>query len=135
MLDTMLRATIIFSILVFGAVALSAQDDLAQFQPMMKAAIAAGGQMRAAFTASDTAAAATAAKNEAAAFDQMVAFWQAKHADDAVKFAESARDAAKAVAAATSIADMQAAARAINPNCGGCHAAHRSGMPGSFTIK
>jgi mono/diheme cytochrome c family protein len=85
--------------------------------------------------ASDTAAAATAANNMAAGFDKMVPFWKAKNADDAVKFATTARDAAKAVAAATSIADMQAAARNVNPNCGGCHMAHRDGAPGSFSIK
>ena len=47
----MLRATITFSILALGAIALSAQDDLAQYQTMMKAAVAANGQLRAAITA------------------------------------------------------------------------------------
>ena len=131
----MLRATITFSILALGAIALSAQDDLAQYQTMMKAAVAANGQLRAAITAKDTAAAATAANNEAAAFDKIAAFWQAKGADDAVKFAQAARDAAKAAAAASTPEDMQAAAAKINPNCGGCHAAHRAGSQGNFTIK
>ena len=131
----MLRTTIIFSILALGVVGLSAQDDLAQYQTMMKAAVAANGALRAAITAKDTATAVTAANNEAAAFDKIAAFWQAKGADDAVKFAQAARDAAKAAAAATTPEDMQAAAAKINPNCGGCHAAHRAGSQGNFTIK
>jgi len=131
----MLRATIIFSVLVFSAVSLSAQDDLAQFQPIMRSVVAANGQLRTAIMGNDAAAAATAANNMAAGFDKMIPFWKAKNADDAVKFSETARDAAKAVAAATSIADMQAAARNINPNCGGCHMAHRGGAQGAFTIK
>jgi cytochrome c556 len=122
-------------VLAFGAVGLSAQDDLAQYQTMMKAAVAANGALRAAITAKDTAAGAAAATNEAAAFDKIAAFWQAKGADDALKFAQSARDAAKAAAAATTPEDMQAAAAKINPNCGGCHAAHRAGSQGNFTIK
>ena len=101
----------------------------------MKSVVAANGQLRAAIMGGDTAAAVTAANNMAAGFDQMVPFWKAKSADDAVKFAETARDAAKAVAAASSVADMQAAARNINPNCGGCHMAHRGGAQGSFSIK
>ncbi|MGD1069784.1 MAG: hypothetical protein ABSB15_06560 [Bryobacteraceae bacterium] len=131
----MLRATIIFSILIFGAAALSAQDDVAQFQPLMRAAVQASGALRAAITAKDTAAGATAANNEAAAFDKIAAFFEAKHVDDAVKFARGASDAAKAVAAATTSDDQQAAAAKINPNCGGCHAAHRAGSNGSFSIK
>jgi len=103
---------------------------------MMKAAVAANGALRAAITAKDTAAGATAANNEAAAFDKIAAFWKAKGgADDAVNFAQSARDAAKAAAAATTPEDMQAAAAKINPNCGGCHMAHRAGGGGNFSIK
>jgi mono/diheme cytochrome c family protein len=131
----MLRVTLISAVLAFGAVGLSAQDDLAQYQTMMRAAVAANGALRAAITAKDTAAGATAANNEAAAFDKIAAFWQTKGADDALKFAQSARDAAKAAAAATTPEDMQAAAAKINPNCGGCHGAHRGGSQGNFTIK
>jgi mono/diheme cytochrome c family protein len=132
----MLRATILFSVLVFGAVGLSAQDDLAQYQTMMRAAVQANGALTAAVNAKEVAAGATAGNNAAAAFDKLAAYWKAKGgADDAVTFAQAARDAAKAAADAKTPEDMQAAAAKINPNCGGCHMAHRGGSRGNFTIK
>jgi cytochrome c556 len=69
----------------------------------------------------------------------MLAFWQARKADDAIKFAQ---DGAKLVA------DLEAAAKdrdyrmvldsltALNDTCTACHMAYRTRLPdGSFEIK
>src|SRR5580700_8149026 len=72
-----------------------AQDD-AQYQTWMKSVQPTVGAIR---NAADNAAAAGDATKLADTFDKVAAFWKARNADDAVKFAETARDAAKAIAA------------------------------------
>ena len=106
-----------------------AQDD-AQYQTLMKSVPPGVGAIR---NASDDAAAAAAAAKLAETFDKMVAFWKARNADDAVKFAETDRDAAKAIAA--SPADKAANLQKIQSSCGGCHSAHREGAAPNFKIK
>lgn len=123
-----MRLTIIIaSVFAFSLAGLMAQDELAQFQTYMKGA--AGGQ-RAAMTAmkgGDAAAAKTAAKDAAENFEKIAAFFKAKGKDDAVKFAEGARDAAKAASEASSPEDVQANLMKMGPNCQGCHAQYRMG--------
>ncbi|MES1257320.1 MAG: hypothetical protein ABUS51_02775 [Acidobacteriota bacterium] len=123
----MRKATILISALAFSAFGLFAQDELAHYQTMMKAAAGANGGARAALGANDTAAVAAKAKDMSAAFDDMTAFWKAKGKDDAVKFSMAASEAAKAAAAATTIDDQKAALAKVGPTCMGCHATYRDG--------
>jgi len=65
-----------------------AQDD-AQYQTWMKSVPPTVAAIR---NAADNAAAAGDATKLADTFDKVAVFWKAKNADDAVKFAETARD-------------------------------------------
>lgn len=106
-----------------------AQDD-AQYQTWMKSV---SPSLRAIRGAADNAAAAADATKLADTFDKMAAFWKARHADDAVKFAETARDAAKAIASGSG--DKAANLQTIQGTCTGCHSAHREGAAPAFKIK
>jgi hypothetical protein len=106
-----------------------AQDD-AQYKDWMKSM---QPSLRAIRGAADTAAAAPEATKLADTFDKVAAFWKARHADDAVKFAETGRDAAKAIASGSG--DKAANLMAIQGTCGGCHSAHREGAAPDFKIK
>jgi len=125
MLNTMRIAAIFVTVFAFCLAGLMAQDELAQYQTWMKAADGANRTARKSVQAKDVAAAAAAAKDEAAAFESMAGFFKAKGKDDGVKFAENARDAAKAASEATTPEDQQAALMKIGPNCQGCHAIYR----------
>jgi hypothetical protein len=83
--------------------------------------------------AADAAAAAPAARNLVETFNKVAAYWRAKNAPDAVSFAETARDAA--VAIADGQGDKAANLMKLQQQCGGCHAAHRAGGRGNFTFK
>ncbi len=83
---------------------------------------------RTAVTAKDAAAVTDNAKKMAEAFDSIAKFWAAKHKDDAVKFAETARDNATKLGSATSDADQAAALQAIGGTCRGCHTVYRNGQ-------
>ena len=106
-----------------------AQDD-AQYQTWMKSVQSNVGAIRG---AADNAAAAADATKLADTFDKVAVFWKARNADDAVKFAETARDAAKAIAAGSG--EKAANLQKIQSTCGGCHSAHRGGSAPNFTIK
>jgi hypothetical protein len=106
-----------------------AQDD-AQYQTWMKSVPPTVGAIR---SAADNAAAAGDATKLADTFDKVAAFWKARSADDAVKFAETARDAAKAIVAGSG--EKAANLQKIQSTCGGCHSAHRGGSAPNFTIK
>jgi hypothetical protein len=123
----MRRASIFVSILAFCAAGLMAQDDLAQYQAQMKAAAQANGAARKAIAAKDTAAASEAAKKMATAFDEIATFWHKKGKDDAVKLSETARDAAKATAAASTPEAQQAELEKAGATCRGCHSLYRAG--------
>lgn len=125
MLVTMRLATILVTVFAFCLAGLMAQDELTQYQTWMKAANGAHRTAMKSVQAKDVAAAASAAKDEAAAFDSIVTFWKGKGKDDAVGFATTARDNAKAAAAATTPEDQQAALAKIGPACMGCHAVYR----------
>jgi hypothetical protein len=105
-----------------------AQDD-AEYKTWMRSMSPTVGAIR---NAPDSAAAAADATKLADTFDKVAIFWKAKNADDAVKFAETARDAAKAIAAG---GDKAANLQKIQSTCGGCHSAHRGGSPPNFVIK
>jgi mono/diheme cytochrome c family protein len=118
----------IATLFVFPALA-GAQDD-AQYQTWMKSM---QPTLRAIRGAADNAAAAADATKLADTFDKVAAFWKARHADDAVKFAETARDAAKAIASGSG--DKAANLQTIQGTCAGCHSAHREGTAPDFKIK
>jgi len=92
-----------------------------------------GANITAIRDAADAAAAAPAAANLVETFTKVAAYWQAKNAPDAVTFAETARDAAKAIA--NGQGDKAANLMKLQQQCGGCHTAHRAGGRGNFTIK
>ncbi len=128
----------ILSVSVFAALC-SAQDDAAYTAAMKSVNASAGGRgggaLGAAIAAKDTAAAAAEGKKIQAGFDTILAYWQAKKADDAITLATTARDAAKTIAN-SSDADAQAAARMqLQRTCNACHMAHRGGTPPDFVIK
>jgi mono/diheme cytochrome c family protein len=123
------KASIVIAILsVFGGLGI-AQDD-AQYQSWMKSIPPSVAAIR---NAGDNAAAAGDANKLADTFDKVSAFWKARNADDAVKFAETARDAAKAIASGTG--EKAANLQKLQGTCGGCHSAHREGSAPNFKIK
>src|SRR5580700_7764722 len=85
---------LIATLAIFGVHGI-AQDD-AQYQTWMKSVPPTVAAIR---SAADNAAAAGDATKLADTFDKVSVFWKARSADDAVKFAETARDAAKAIVA------------------------------------
>jgi hypothetical protein len=106
-----------------------AQDD-AQYQTWMKSMPPMVGAIR---NAADNEAAAASATKLADTFDKVAGVWKGKSADDAVKFAETGRDAAKAIAAGSG--DKAANLQKIQSTCGGCHSAHREGTAPNFKMK
>jgi cytochrome c556 len=123
----MFRATLLATIFALCGTGLIAQDDLAQYQEHMKAAVAANRALGAAVKAGDTAGVTTNAANLVTQFDWIATFWQGKGKTDAVNFAKAASAAAKATGDAKTPEDMAAASAKIAPNCGGCHAVYRNG--------
>jgi hypothetical protein len=119
---------LIATLVTFGVLGL-AQDD-AQYQAWMKSMPPTVGAIR---NAADNAAAAGDATKLADTFDKVAGFWKAKNADDAVKFAEAGRDAAKAIVAGSG--DKAANLQKIQATCGGCHSAHREGTAPNFKMK
>jgi|HubBroStandDraft_1064217.scaffolds.fasta_scaffold414076_2 hypothetical protein len=120
--------TLIAVFVTFGVLGV-AQDD-AEYKAWMKSIPPSVGAIR---NAADSAAAAGDANKLADTFGKVAAFWKAKNADDAVQFAETARDTAKAIAAGTG--DKAANLQKLQGTCGGCHKAHRDGAAPNFTIK
>lgn len=108
---------------------LIAQDD-AQYQTWMKSVPPTVAAIRG---AADNAAASADATKLADTFDKVATFWKARQADDAVKLAETARDAAKAIVSGSG--DKAANLQKVQGTCGPCHMAHRGGAAPNFTIK
>jgi mono/diheme cytochrome c family protein len=115
---------------IFALPVLAGAQDEAQYQTWMKSL---QPSLRAIRGAADNAAAAADATKLAETFDKVAVFWKARHAEDAVKFAETARDAAKAIASGSG--DKAANLQTIQGTCGGCHTAHREGAAPDFKIK
>jgi hypothetical protein len=125
----MRKASILMMFLpMLGALAM-AQDD-AQYKAWMKSIPPQLGAIR---NATDDAAAKEAAAKLADTFDKVLLFWQARNMDDAVQFAKTADDSAKALASGSG--DKAASLKAIQGTCGACHAAHREGTAPDFKIK
>jgi mono/diheme cytochrome c family protein len=102
------------------ALGLAAQVVDPQYQAWMKSM---QPSMMAIRNAPDNAAMVGAANKLAATFDQVAMYWKAKQTADAVGFAETARDAAKAIAAGSG--EKVANLEKIEQQCGACHMAHR----------
>jgi hypothetical protein len=121
----------LFSVLFIGifALTLGAQDE-ATYQMYMKTVGANFGPLR---NAADDAAAKAPATTLAETFDKVAAFWKEKKVPDAVTYAETARDAAKAIADGTG--NKAAETMKIQATCGGCHMAHREGTAPNYKIK
>jgi hypothetical protein len=122
---------------VFAAL-LGAQDDAAYEAAMKSVAASAGGRMAPLTTAinnKDVAAAAAEGKKVEDGFATILAYWEAKKADDAIKLATTARDAAKTIAEAKDADAQSAAAAQLRTTCNQCHRAHRGGTPPEFEIK
>ena len=130
----MKRTLFLVSALAVMAALCSAQDDAA-YSTAMKDINANNRPLRTAVMGKDVAAASAAATKIAADFDVVVAYWTAKKVDDATKFATTARDAAKTIAAAKDADAQNAALTTLSGTCNGCHMAHRAGSGGAFSIK
>jgi mono/diheme cytochrome c family protein len=113
----------------FAALAMAQISD-DEFKALMQSNAANVAAIR---DATDTAAAAPAANKLVDTFTKVAAYWRAKNVPDAVTFAESARDAAKAIAEGQG--DKAANLMKLQQQCGGCHMAHRAGGRGNFTFK
>ncbi len=115
--------------LAFAALALAQIGD-DEFKTLMQSNAANVAAIR---DATGTAAAAPAANKLVDTFTKVAAYWKAKNVPDAVTFAESARDAAKAIAEGQG--DKSENLMKLQQQCGGCHMAHRAGGRGNFTFK
>ena len=115
--------------IVFAALA-TAQVSDDEFRTLMQSNPANVAAIR---DATDTAAAAPTANKLVDTFTKVAAYWRAKNVADAVNFAESARDAAKAIADGQG--DKAANLMKLQQQCAGCHMAHRAGGRGNFTFK
>ncbi|MDP9171355.1 MAG: hypothetical protein M3N54_12110, partial [Acidobacteriota bacterium] len=93
----------------------------------MKAAAGASRAARGAVTAKDNAALTAQARIMEDNFDHISQFWSRRQKDDAVKFADTARDAAKTLGTATTPEDQTAALQKIGGACMGCHTMYRDG--------
>jgi mono/diheme cytochrome c family protein len=115
--------------LVFATLAIAQISD-DEFKTLMQSNAANVAAIR---DATDTAAAAPAANKLVDTFAKVAAYWKAKNVADAITFAQSARDAAKAIADGQG--DKAANLMKLQQQCGGCHMAHRAGGRGNFTFK
>ncbi len=120
----LLTVSVAFAALAIGQIS----DD--EYKMMMQALPANVTAIR---DAADAAATAPAANKVVDTFTKVAAYWKAKNAPDAVTFAESARDAAKAIADGQG--DKAANLMKLQQQCGGCHMAHRGGGRGNYTFK
>jgi hypothetical protein len=115
----MRRVLLIPGVLSVFAHGLTAQVD-PQYQTWMKSMQPSLAAIR---NAPDNAALVDAANKLADTFDRVAGYWKAKQTADAVGFAETARDSARAIAAGTG--DKTANLEKIQEQCGACHTAHR----------
>ncbi|MGD9903450.1 MAG: hypothetical protein AB7U83_08260 [Vicinamibacterales bacterium] len=122
--------------LVVPAVAARQGQDLAVIDTTMKAVGPAFGAARKALEAGDMAAAKTAAESLSKSFVETEAFFKSHGKADGVEWAQGAKKAADAVAAAMSPDAAKAPAGELGKFCQGCHTKYRDkSADGSFTFK
>jgi hypothetical protein len=120
-----MRSTILLTaIAVFAAAGLA--QELAEYSSWMKTVPPTVAAIR--MAADNDAADAT---KLADTFDKVATYWKAKD-PAAATLAETARDAAKAIAGG---GDKASNLMKIQGVCGGCHSQHREGSAGNFKIK
>ena len=125
----------------FGLNVLANEKPTMEYQDIMKSNAAATGPMglRGHVNAKDYDAIAKDAATLKANFAKLETFWTAKKADDAIKFAKTAHEAAEDLEKAAKAKDdaaILAAQMKLTPNCAGCHMAHREQLPDkTFEIK
>jgi hypothetical protein len=111
------------------------------YPAMMKKAVADRGALNMSIMMMDWPGTATNATKVQTDFKAIEDFWTKRgNAQDAIMFSAMIESAAKAThdaAAAGNAAGASDAAKAIAPNCGGCHMAHRGPKAddGSYPIK
>jgi hypothetical protein len=110
-------------------------EEQTQFQTWMKGMQPKVIAVRTVIVAKDKAPLAAEANKLAAAFDEVGGFMQKQHCEDGVKFAETARDAAKAIGTASLQVEQILALRKVQEACSGCHLAHRAGKQGNYRIQ
>jgi hypothetical protein len=119
------------------AVSLLAQDEAALGKNMK--AIDAHAKVIRGLTARTGAEAADNAEKIAALYTEMREFWVKRSVADAVKSAEEGKEAALQLASAAKANESEkgeAAFKALNGTCRGCHTAHRERLPdGKYKIK
>jgi hypothetical protein len=118
-------------------VSLLAQDEAA-LQKNMKA-IDAHAKVIRGLSARTGAEAAENAEKIGGLYGEMREFWAKRNVDDAVKASEDGKAAAMELASAAKAGDAEkgeAAFKALNGTCRGCHTAHRERLPdGTYKIK
>ena len=124
--------------LVLTAPAMRAEQgqDAAVIDTTMKAVGPAFGAARKALEAGDMVAAKTSAESMSKSFVETEAFFKSHGKADGVEWAQSARKAADAIAAAASADAAKAPAGELGKLCTGCHAQYRDkSADGSFSFK
>ena len=122
---------LVLSVVAFG-------QDVAEYQPLMKAAASANGMLQK-NVQGDLAAAVSNAAEVKSAFQKIEQFWAKHKVADAQEFAKNAQQAADEAQMAAKAGNKEgamAAAKKIGASCQGCHQAHREkAADGSFMIK
>ena len=126
-------------LVVLSSATVFAQEKDANYQGLMQANSATLGTLRKSLEAKSGDAVAADAKKLEEIFGQVRAFWEARNAADAVKFATDAQAGFKQVGELAAAGNLDAAGdalKATQANCGGCHTAHRErGADGEWMIK
>jgi len=111
-------------------------QDAAVIDKTMKAVGPAFGAARKAVEAGDMAAAKTAAETLSKSFVEAEAFFKSHGKADGVEWAQGAKKAADAIAAAASADAAKAPAGELGKFCQGCHTKYRDkAADGSYTFK
>jgi len=111
-------------------------QDAAVIDKTMKAVGPAFGAARKAVEAGDMAAAKTAAETLSKSFVETEAFFKSHGKADGVEWAQGAKKAADAIAAAASADAAKAPASELGKFCQGCHTKYRDkAADGSYTFK
>src|SRR5262245_24281587 len=119
----------------FAFFVLLAQDP--EYQGWMKTVVANNGKLQKGIAAKDSSAADNA-NTLVTVFKQVENYWKGKNVSDAAGFAKQAHMAAAAAGKAITAGDWDTAAtqgKAVAQQCADCHAAHRAGEKGNFSIK
>jgi hypothetical protein len=122
------------SVKMITPIALS-DEELTQFQTWMKGMQPMVTAVRNVMVAKDKSPLPAEADKLAMVFDEAGSFLRKQHSEDGAKFADTARDAAKALGAAPTQVEQILALRKVQEACSGCHLAHRAGKQGDYKIQ